>query len=106
MIGEARLTEPIDAAESDATPRLIIVGETLFLSDGADQHIVAFDLDHMEVAEEWELNVSPTSLAFVGIVSDDDHPEAGHAHDEEDEHMEEDEHGHEDEDEGRPWRRG
>ena len=99
VIGEAQLTEPIDAAGGDAVPRLIIVGETLFLSDSEHGHIVAFDLDHMEVAEEWELDVTPTSLAFVGIVSGDDHPEAGHD-DHDDEHMEdEDEHAHEDEDE-------
>ncbi len=113
VIGEAQLTEPIDpGAGFDGAPSLIIVGETLFMSDRADQHIVAFDLDHMEVAEEWELDVTPTSLAFVGIVSDEDHPEAGHddhsdehaededehAHEDEEEHMEEgDAHGHEDE---------
>lgn len=90
VIGEAQLTEPIDSAGGDAVPRLIIVGETLFLSDSEHGHIVAFDLEHMEVVEEWELDVTPTSLAFVGIVSDDDHPEHGH-----DEH--EDEHAHEDE---------
>ena len=90
VIGEAQLTEPIDAAGGDAVPRLIVVGETLFLSDSEHGHIVAFDLEHMEVAEEWELDVTPTSLAFVGIVSGDDHPEHGH-----DEH--EDEHAHEDE---------
>jgi len=101
VIGEAQLTEPVDAAGGDAVPSLIIVGETLFMTDGEHQHVVAFDLDHMEVAEEWELDVSPTSLAFVGIVSDEDHPEAGHgdededAHEDEDEHMEEgDAHGH------------
>ena len=98
VIGEAKLTDPID---SMAAPRFIIVGETLFLSDRATQHIVAFDLEHMEVAEEWELDVTPTSLAYVGIVADEDHPDAGHD-DHDDEHMEDedahegDEHGHED----------
>ena len=86
-------------------------------------HVVAFDLEHMEVAEEWELEIAPTSLAFVGIESDDDHPEHGHDehqdehahedeeadhhdedeegeyHDEDEAHDHEDEHAHEDEDE-------
>ena len=94
VIGEAQLTDPIGSAEGDAVPRLIIVGETLFLSDGANGHVVAFDLDHMEVAEEWEVKGTPTSLAFVGIVSSEDHPEEGHDHDEE----EGEDHGDEDED--------
>lgn len=108
VIGEAQLMEPLDpGAGFDGAPSLIIVGDTLFMSDRAHQHIVAFDLDHMEVAEEWELDVTPTTLAFVGIVSGDDHPEHGHdededAHEDEDEHAheeDEDEHAHEDEDE-------
>ncbi len=101
VIGEAQLTDPVDAAGGDAVPSLIIVGETLFMTESAHGHghVIAFDLEHMKVAEEWELEVSPTSLAFVGIVSGDDHPEAGHD-DHADEHMEdEDEHAHEDEDE-------
>ena len=100
IIGEAQLTEPIDSgAGFDGAPSLIIVGDTLFMSDREHKHIVAFDLGHMEVVEEWELDVTPTSLAFVGIVSGEEHPEAGH--DEHgDEHAEdEDEHAHEDEDE-------
>ena len=100
VIGEARLTDPIDpTAGFDGAPSLIIVGETLFMSDRAHQHIVAFDLDHMEVVEEWELDVTPTSLAFVGIVSDEEHPEAGHEDEDEHAHEDEDEHAHEDEDE-------
>lgn len=91
LIGEAHLTDPIDP---EARPSFIIVGETLFLSDRATQHIIAFDLDHMEVAEEWEVDGTPSSLAFVGIVSSEDHPEEGHDHDEE-----EGEHGDEDADE-------
>ena len=99
IIGEAQLTEPLDpGAGFDGAPSLIIVGETLFISDRAHQHIVAFDLDHMEVVEEWELDITPTTLAFVGIVSGDDHPE--HGHEDEDEHAHEDEeadHHHDDE---------
>ncbi len=97
VIGEAQLTEPIDpGAGFDGAPSLIIVGDTLFMSDREHKHIVAFDLGHMEVVEEWELDITPTTLAFVGIVSGDDHPEHGH---EEDEDTHEDEHAHEDEDE-------
>ncbi len=89
VIGEAQLTDPVDAAGGDAVPSLIIVGETLFMTESAHGHghVIAFDLDHMHVAEEWELDISPTSLAFVGIVAGDEHPEHGHdEHD--DEHME------------------
>ena len=105
FIGETQLTEPVSAGGGDAVPSLIVVGETLFMSDSDHKQIVAFDLEHMEVAEEWTLDVTPTSLAFVGIVSDEDHPVAGHedehAHEDEDEHAheDEDEHAHEDEDE-------
>ena len=94
VIGEAQLTEPIDSAGADGVPSLIVVGEMLFLSDRATQHVIAFDLDHMEVAEEWEVHGTPTSLAYVGIVSSEDHPEEGHDHDEE----EGEDHGDEDED--------
>ena len=126
VVGEARLTDPIDpGAGFDGAPSLIIVGETLFMTERTHGHghVVAFDLEHMEVAEEWELEIAPTSLAFVGIESDDDHPEHGHDehqdehahedeeadhhdedeegeyHDEDEAHDHEDEHAHEDEDE-------
>ena len=101
VIGEAQLIDPVDPMGGiDGAPRLIIVGETLFMSDGANQHIVAFDLDHMEVVEEWEVDGTPTSLAFVGIVSSEDHPEEGHDHEEDEDADEEgeDHHGDEDED--------
>lgn len=107
VIGEAQLVDPIDSeAEFDAAPSLIVVGETLFLSDPGTQHVIAFDLDHMEVAEEWEVDGTPTSLAYVGIVSSEGHPAQGHGHDadaddhddEEAEAMEDEQH-HDDEDE-------
>ena len=101
VIGEAQLTEPVDAGGGDAVPSLIIVGETLFMTESAHGHghVIAFDLEHMEVVEEWELEIAPTSLAYVGIVSDEDHPEAGHGDEDEHAHEDEDEHAHEDEDE-------
>ncbi len=103
LIGEVQMIDPIDPMGGlDGAPNLIVVGETLFFTDKANRHIIAFDLDHMEVAEEWEVDGTPTSLAFVGIVSSEDHPEEGHDHEEEegehhdDEEEDADEEGHHD----------
>ena len=90
VVGEAKLTDPITPGE---TPTFIIVEDTLFLSDRVGQKIVMFDLDHMEVEEQWALDATPTRLAYLGLVTEEDHLEIGH-----EDHTDEDEHMHEDED--------
>ncbi len=73
----------------DARPRLIIVGETMFLTDPAHGEVISVDLEHLEVEEVWDVGGSPTGIAFVGVLGEED----DHGHEDEDEH------GHEDEDE-------
>ena len=77
------------------SPRLIIIGETMFLTNPAQGEVIALDLDHLEVEEAWDVGGSPSGLAFVGTLGE------GEGHEDEDEHghEDEDEHGHEDEDE-------
>ena len=72
----------------EGRPSLIIVGETMFLTNPEHGEVISLDLEHLEVEEVWDVGGSPTGIAFVGIMEGSDAPAAGH----------EDEHGHEDED--------
>ncbi len=77
----------------DARPRLIIVGETMFLTNPNHGEIISVDLDHLEVEEVWDVGGSPTGIAFVGILGEgEEHEEHGHE--------DEDEHGHDGHDHG------
>ncbi len=83
----------------DARPRLIIVGETMFLTNPNHGEVIAVDLEHLEVEEVWDVGGSPSGIAFVGILGEGDeheHDEDEHGHEDEHDH-DEDEHGHEDE---------
>ncbi|MCY4583479.1 MAG: zinc ABC transporter substrate-binding protein, partial [Chloroflexi bacterium] len=86
----------------DGRPRLVIVGETMFLTNPAQGEVIALDLDHLEVEEVWDVGGSPTGIAFVGTLGEGEghEDEDEHGHEEEEEHGNEDEddHGHEDED--------
>lgn len=88
----------LDSVDPDARPSFIIVGEMLYLADPASEHVIEFSLEHMEIEREWEVHGAPSRLAFLGIVSGQEHPEEGHD-EHEDEHEHEDEEGH-DEHEG------
>ena len=94
-IAHVHLMEP-----GEGRPRLIIVGETMFLTNPDHGEIISVDLDHLEVEEVWDVGGSPTGIAFVGILGEgEDHEEHGHEDEDEHGHEDEDEHGHEDEDE-------
>ena len=85
------------------SPRMIAVGENLFITNPADGHVVMVDGESLEVVEEWHVGGAPSSLAFVGVQDADGAPHAGHdeeMHEDEDEHEhEEDEHEQHDEEE-------
>ena len=97
-VAHLHLMEPGEGAP----PRFIIVGETMFLTHPAHGEVIAVDLEHLETEEVWEIGGSPTGIAFVGILEEEEGHEHEHAHDEEDEHAhdEEDEHGHDEHDHG------
>ncbi len=88
VVGEYQIFESVDP---DAPPSFIIVGEALYLADRASEHVIEFSLEHMEVEREWEVHGAPSRVAFLGILSGEEHPEEGH-----DEHEDE----HEDEGDG------
>ncbi len=114
VVSEVQILETVDR---EAPPSFIVVGEVLYLADPASEHVIEFSLEEMEVEREWEVHGAPNRVAFLGVVSGEEHPEHGHeeegedheeeGHDEdEEEHEEEegeghdeDEHEHEDEDE-------
>ena len=88
----------LDSVDPDAAPSFIIVGETMYLADRASERVIEFSLEHMEVEREWEVHGAPSRIAFLGMLSGEEHPEEGHDEDEDGhEHDEdEDEHGHHD----------
>ena len=102
VVSEAHL---LDSVDPEATPSFIVVGETLYLADPASEHVIEFSLEEMEVEREWEVHGAPNRVAFLGIVSEEEHPEHGHdeeemGHDEDEHEHEEDEHGHEEDEHG------
>ena len=101
VVSEVHLLESVDPA---AAPSFIVVGETLYLADPASGHVIEFSLEEMEIEREWEVHGSPSRVAFLGLVSEDDHPEHGHeeeGHDEDEEgHEEDEEEGHDEDEEG------
>ena len=94
VVSEAQVLETVDP---EARPAFIVVGEILYLADPASEHVIEFSLEEMEVEREWEVHGAPSRIAFLGIVSGEEHPEHGHDEDEE-EHEEEEGEDH-DEDE-------
>ena len=102
VVAEAQILETVDR---EAPPSFIVVGEILYLADPASEHVIEFSLEEMEVEREWEVHGAPSRVAFLGIISGEEHPEHGHEdeddHEEEEGHDEDEEERHEDdEDEG------
>ena len=97
VVSEAHLLESVDP---DAPPSFIVVGETLYLADPSSGHVIEFSLEEMEVEREWEVHGAPSRIAFLGIVSGEEHPEHGHEEEEEGHHDEDEDEGHEEEGEG------
>ena len=107
LIGTMQLVDPFEIVFGTPTPKIVVVGDMMYVADPNSGHVLGVHLEHMEIEEEWHVGGAPSSLAFVGVLDRNAAPDAGHEdeHDheegeehDEDEH-EEDEHGHEDEEE-------
>ena len=92
LIESVQLVDPFEIVFGSPSPKMIAVGEWLYVADPNDGHVLGVHLEHMEVEEEWHLGGAPSSLAFVGITGE------AEEHDEHDDHGEMgghvDEHGH------------
>ena len=91
--GEVRLHEAHDldllASSSDilsdeidpsfwARPHVATAPGHIFITDSAAGEVIALDAHDLEEAGHWEVAGKPTKIAFVGILGEGDHPEAGH----------------------------
>ena len=74
------LVDPIEPG--GASPSFVVVGELLYLADPASGHVIEYSLEELETEREWEVDGSPSRIAFLGLpgVEGDDHPEEGHDH--------------------------
>ncbi len=74
------LVDPIEPGAS--SPSFVVVGEMLYLADPASGHVIEYSLEELETEREWEVDGSPSRIAFLGLpgVEGDDHPEEGHDH--------------------------
>ncbi len=102
--GEVRLYDAHDgellAASSDVLsgpidtgfwgrPHIATAPGHIYITDSGAGEVLALDNHDLEVVAHWDVAGKPTKIAFVGILGEGDHPEAGH-----DDHGEHDEHGH------------
>ena len=100
--GEVRLYEAHEldllAASSDALgdeidpsfwarPHIATAPGRIFITDSAAGEVIALESHNLEEAGHWEVAGKPTKIAFVGVSSDEDHPEAEHDHREGDPHF-------------------
>ncbi|MYG89948.1 MAG: hypothetical protein F4188_00110 [Chloroflexi bacterium] len=96
-VGTVQLVDPFEIVFGTPTPKMIVVGEWLYVADPSSGHVLGVHLEHMEIEEEWEVGGAPSSLAFVGVLDSGGSPHAGH---------DEDEHGHEDDGHGHAHHHG
>ncbi len=96
LIESVQLVDPFEIVFGSPSPKMIGVGEWLYVADPNSGHVLGVHLEHMEIEEEWHLGGAPSSLAFVGITGEaEEHDEHGHEGEGgQDAHM--DEHGHDD----------
>ena len=99
--GDTLASADMIGASEAGRPRMIVVGEHLFITDPGDGHVVMVDGHSLEVVEEWHVGGAPSALAFVGVGDADDAPHAGHDDDEmhDDDHDEHEDHEQHDEEE-------
>ncbi len=91
--GEIRLYEAHDldllASSSDALgdeidpgfwarPHVATAPGHIFITDSAAGEVLALDAHDLEEVGHWEIDGTPTKIAFVGILGEGDHPEEGH----------------------------
>ena len=97
------LTTPVETGFW-ARPHIATANGAVFITDSVGGEVLQLDGHDLEVVNHWDVEGSPTKIAYVGIVDghgehDDEHDE--HDEDHEDDHMEaEDAHGHEGHDHG------
>ena len=103
LVESVQLVDPFEMVFGSPSPKMIGVGEWLYVADPNSGHVLGVHLEHMEIEEEWHLGGAPASLAFVGIAGEaEGHDEHGHEEEGHDEHGHEgeDEHGHDEHDHG------
>ena len=64
-----------------ARPHVATAPDRIFITDSAAGEVIALESHDLEEAGHWEIAGKPTKIAFVGILSEEDHPEEGHDHD-------------------------
>ena len=80
-----------------ARPHIATAPGHIFITDSAAGEVLALDSHDLEVVGHWDVSGTPTKIAFVGILGEEDHPEAGHDdHGHGSESMSGDDHGHDD----------
>ena len=82
---DADLLAATDHALSDdidpgfwARPHIATAPGHIFITDSAAGEVLALDTHDLEVMEHWDVDGTPTKIAFVGILGEGDHPEQGH----------------------------
>ena len=92
------LTTPVETGFW-ARPHLVTAPGAVFVTDSVGGKVLQLDTHDLEVVEHWDVDGTPTKIAFAGIMGEPgDHEEHGHEEEDEHGHEEEDEHGHEEED--------
>ncbi len=91
------LTEPVETGFW-ARPHLATAPGAIFITDSVGGEVLQLDEHDLDVVAHWDVDGTPTKIAFVGIVDGDgEHEDHGHEEDDHDDH-EEDEHDHEEDD--------
>ena len=61
-----------------ARPHVATAPGHIFITDSMAGEVIALDSHDLEEVNHWEVAGNPTKIAFVGILGEGDHPEAGH----------------------------
>ena len=82
---DADLLAATDHALSDdidpgfwARPHIATAPGHIFITDSGAGEVLALDTHDLEVMEHWDVDGTPTKIAYVGILGEGDHPEQGH----------------------------
>ncbi|MYC32537.1 MAG: zinc ABC transporter substrate-binding protein [Chloroflexi bacterium] len=61
-----------------ARPHIATAPGHIFITDSGAGEVLALDFHDLEVVGHWDVDGTPTKIAFVGILGEGDHPEQGH----------------------------
>ena len=61
-----------------ARPHVATAPGHIFITDSGAGEVLALDSHDLEVVGHWDVDGTPTKIAFVGILGEGDHPEQGH----------------------------